>query len=54
MITNTVAAVRPTTFPARPINGGPLELALPKPGTPQLPDRLLRLGAGVKNTCRGV
>jgi ATP-dependent DNA ligase len=32
MIANTIAAVRPTTFPARPINGGPLELALPKPG----------------------
>jgi len=32
MIANTITAVRPTTFPARPINGGPLELALPKPG----------------------
>jgi ATP-dependent DNA ligase len=28
----TLGAVRPRTFPARPINGGPLEWALPKPG----------------------
>jgi len=32
MIAIMITAVRPTTFPARPINGGPLELALPKPG----------------------
>jgi hypothetical protein len=25
-------AVRPLTYPARPINGGPLEWAPPKPG----------------------
>jgi len=28
----TVAVVRPCTYPARPISGGPLERALPKPG----------------------
>ena len=28
----TLEAVRPLTYPARPINGGPLELAPPKPG----------------------
>ena len=28
----TLAVVRPCTYPARPINGGSLELALPKPG----------------------
>jgi len=28
----TVAVVRPRTYPARPISGGPLELALPKQG----------------------
>jgi ATP-dependent DNA ligase len=27
-----VAAVQPPTYPARPLNGGPLELAPPKPG----------------------
>src|ERR1039457_2245899 len=27
-----MAAVTPATYPARPINGGPLELAPPKPG----------------------
>jgi ATP-dependent DNA ligase len=32
MSTASVAAVRPPTYPARPINGGPLELAPPKPG----------------------
>lgn len=28
----TLGAVRPPTYPARPINGGRLELAPPKPG----------------------
>src|SRR6266852_7235894 len=32
MSSQTLAAVRPCTYPARPINGGSLELALPKPG----------------------
>ena len=32
MEVEAVASVRPITYPARPINGGPLELALPKPG----------------------
>src|SRR3954465_3488399 len=32
MSSQTLAVVRPCTFPARPINGGSLELALPKPG----------------------
>ena len=32
MNSDTLAAVQPCTYPARPINGGPLELALPKPG----------------------
>ncbi len=32
MSRETLAAVRPCTYPARPINGGSLELALPKPG----------------------
>ena len=32
MSNQTLGAVRPLTYPARPINGGPLELALPKPG----------------------
>ena len=27
-----VAAVQPPSYPARPLNGGPLELAPPKPG----------------------
>jgi ATP-dependent DNA ligase len=31
MRTVSVAALRPPTYPARPINGGPLELAPPKP-----------------------
>ncbi len=32
MSKDTLAVVRPCTYPARPINGGPLDLALPKPG----------------------
>ena len=32
MSNETLAMVRPCTYPARPINGGSLELALPKPG----------------------
>ena len=32
MSSETLAVVRPCTYPARPINRGPLELALPKPG----------------------
>ena len=32
MSSQTLAVVRPCTYPARPINGGSLELALPKPG----------------------
>ena len=32
MSSETVAVVRPCTYPARPISGGPLERALPKPG----------------------
>jgi|SRR5882672_7606291 len=32
MSSDTLSVVRPCTYPARPINGGPLELALPKPG----------------------
>ncbi|MCX6928101.1 MAG: hypothetical protein NT154_33550, partial [Verrucomicrobia bacterium] len=28
----SVAALQPPTYPARPLNGGPLELAPPKPG----------------------
>src|SRR2546426_389839 len=32
MKSETLDVLRPCTYPARPINGGPLELALPKPG----------------------
>ena len=32
MSNQALAVVRPFTYPARPINGGSLELALPKPG----------------------
>jgi ATP-dependent DNA ligase len=32
MSTGSVAAVQPPSYPARPLNGGPLELAPPKPG----------------------
>src|SRR5713101_1017213 len=32
MSSETLAVVRPCTYPARPINGGSLERALPKPG----------------------
>ena len=32
MSSQRFTVVRPSTYPARPINGGPLELALPKPG----------------------
>ena len=30
--TESSAVLRPCTYPARPLNGGPLERALPKPG----------------------
>ncbi len=32
MSSSCVVAVQPVTYPARPINGGPLELAPPNPG----------------------
>jgi ATP-dependent DNA ligase len=32
MRSQTLDVLRPSTYPARPINGGPLELAPPKPG----------------------